>query len=279
MKKFLGTTYTVLLYLFALIGLVLTLGYIAVYFHLTDTAGIVDLQNQAFQEAARNASSTVPIDTAWEQTPEWATLQQAIAKDQGVIAQVSVITGVDQRLIVAQLVVEQLRVYTSEREVFKSVFAPLSILGSQSQFSWGIMGIKEDTAIQIENNLQESTSPYYLGPQYQHLLDFSTDNPTEERFSRLTNEDNHYYDYLYTALYLKQIETQWKNAGFDISDRPEILSTLYNIGFQHSNPNANPSVGGAEIPINGRIYSFGSLAYDFYFSTELTNLFPQMIKK
>jgi hypothetical protein len=147
--------------------------------------------------------------------------------------------------------------------------------------------MKEATAVEVENNLKDPTSPYYPGPQYADLLDFpgtagldasTTDASStvqEERFTRMTSQDNHYYNYLYAALYIKEIETQWQNAGFPITNRPDIIATLYNIGFEHSNPNANPQVGGAAIVINGVTYSFGGLADQFYTSNLLTNLFPQ----
>jgi hypothetical protein len=177
-------------------------------------------------------------------------------------------------MIVAPLVVEQLRMFFDERELFKTVFAPLKILGVQSQFSWGVMGVKQETAVAIEEHLKDSSSPFYLGPSYEHLLDFSTDNPDQERFARLTDQHNRYYSYLYGALYIKELETQWQKAGFSISDKPEIIGTLYNIGFAHSQPNASPQIGGAEISIGDTSYSFGALAADFYHSQELIEYFP-----
>jgi hypothetical protein len=74
---------------------------------------------------------------------------------------------------------------------------------------------------------------------------------------------------LYAGLFIKQIITQWKNAGFDISHSPEIISTIYNLGFSKSIPNANPQSGGAQITIDGINYSFGSLGAQFYNSDEL----------
>ncbi|MGM3099375.1 hypothetical protein, partial [Bacillus cereus group sp. BC327] len=61
------------------------------------------------------------------------------------------------------VVPEQTRFFTSNREVFKRYFEPLKILGSLSQFSLGVSGIKEETAIQIENQALDSTSPFYPG--------------------------------------------------------------------------------------------------------------------
>ena len=138
------------------------------------------------------------------------------------------------------------------------------------------MGIKEFTAVQVENNLKDKASLYYLGPQFEHTLDYATStNVSTARFLRMTDQHNHYYSYLYAGLYLNQIMHQWKAAGFDISNRYEILSTLYNIGFTHSLPNADPKSGGAPIPIGNQVLSFGTLASQFYNSNELVNEFPK----
>lgn len=280
MKNILIKVLYIIVIIFALIGLFLTLGYLAVLLHLTDTQGIVDNQNQAFQASGTTtsivASSTDNLNAStWEGIPEWTTLSEAMTKDTGLIIHVSNVTGVPPRLIAAQLVAEQLRLYTSEREVYKEFFAPLKILGTQSQFSLGILGFKEDTAIAVENNLKDPTSQYYPGQSYEHLLDFSTTDVNTERFNRLTDDHYYYYDYLYAALYIKEVETQWMNAGFDISNNIGVISTLYNIGFAHSNPNANPQVGGAEIDIASSTWSFGSLAASFYNSNELLEELPR----
>jgi len=57
-------------------------------------------------------------------------------------------------------------------------------------------------------------------------------------YNRLSNAQDHYYSYLYTALYIKEVEAQWQKAGFDISQNPGAVATLFNIGFQGSRPNA-----------------------------------------
>ena len=186
-KKILKKIFLGIVYFFAVIGFVLTSGYFAVRFHLTNSAGIIDQQSASFLSESASTSTRPSVDMAWSKGDEWVPLSQAMTKDAGIVEHVSAITGVDGRLITAQLVAEQLRLFTDEREVFKQVFAPLKILGSQSQFSWGIMGIKEDTAIAIENNLKDTSSPYYLGPQYEHLLDFQTNDIQTERFNRIVD--------------------------------------------------------------------------------------------
>ena len=97
----------------------------------------------------------------------------------------------------------------------------------------------------------------------------------EERFTRMTNQRDHYYSYLYAGLYIKQMMNQWKVAGFDIAKKPEVVSTLYNIGFSHSVPKNDPKSGGAKIEIGDYVYSFGSLGAEFYNSNELLEEFPR----
>ena len=78
----------------------------------------------------------------------------------------------------------------------------------------------------------------------------------------------------FRCLNIKQIKVQWERAGFPISDRPEILATLYNVGFEVSVPKANPVVGGSTVMIRQKPYSFGAIAFEYYYSGELFDLFP-----
>ena len=94
-------------------------------------------------------------------------------------------------------------------------------------------------------------------------------------YARLTDAKDHYYSYLYTALFLKEIEAQWLRAGYDISKRPDVLVTLFNLGFNASEPKANPQVAGARITVGGQSYSFGYLGTLFYNSEELIDVFPE----
>ena len=106
-------------------------------------------------------------------------------------------------------------------------------------------------------------------------MDFATGtDPVKERYNRLTDDKNHFYSYLYGALIIKEFESQWAKAGYPIDYRPEISATLFNIGFNHSLPKADPAVGGSTIEIEGDKYFFGSLAYEFYYSGELSQEFP-----
>lgn len=281
-KKYAKQVFFILVYIFAAIGFGLVVGYFLIKSGLTNQQGIIDAQREAFLAAgvaatsSSSASQSIPEFTGpWPLSPEWAIMESAIRKDQTVITQASADSGVPARLIVANLVAEQLRLFFTDREDYKKFFYPLKILGPQTQFSWGVMGMKEATAVDVENHLKDSASPYYLGPAYEHLLDFKTADVTTERFTRMTDQHDHYYSYLYAGLYLREIEHQWTVAGFPIDKNPAVLSTLYNIGFKYSMPNANPHVGGAAITLSDGTRSFGALAQEFYDSSLLTDIIPR----
>ena len=208
-------------------------------------------------------------------TTEWEFFKTGVVKDKDVLKRVEDETGIKSRVLVSIMVAEQMRLFYSDRAWFKQAIAPTKVLASMSQFSLGILGVKNETAVATENNLKTPESDFYPGIQFEHTLDFTTQEVDAERFNRLTDAHDHYYSYLYAALYCKEILAQWKRAGFDISERPEILATLFNIGFSHSTPNSDPQIGGAEITINDKQFSFGGLAYNFYYSGELLDEFPQ----
>lgn len=264
--------FTILLYIFAAIGLFLVAGYAAVRLGLTNESGIIDVQRESF--LGQNASGSVVTD--WQTSEEWGILDGAIRRDEAVIARAAADSGVPARLIIANLVAEQLRLFFTEREAYKQFFYPLKILGPQTQFSWGVMGMKEETAIPVEEHLKDPASPFYLGPAYEHALDFATTTDIKTaRFVRMTDQHDHYWSYLYAGLYMREVEAQWRAAGFPIDGNVAVISTLYNIGFTHSLPKADPQVGGAAITIGTKTYSFGGLAADFYNSGLLLDIFPR----
>lgn len=261
-----------IVYIFATIGFVLTSGYFAVQIGLTNEQGIIDNQRAGFLTIDDPKTIATPL---WINSEEWTVLKKAITRDAVTIYKASYNAGVNPRLLVSVLVPEQLRLFYSEREIFKKIFAPLQILGNQNQFSWGIMGIKQETAKEIESNLKNQNSIYYLGKENEKLLDFNTEDINQERFQRLIDEKDHYYSYFYAALYIRQIISGWQKSGYNIINKPEIIGTLYNIGFTHSNPKENPQVGGSSIKLNNKEYSFGNLTGEFYHSNELEELFPK----
>lgn len=210
----------------------------------------------------------------WMNTPEWEALKAAIVKDKALIDSAAMVTGVEARLIVGCLIGEQIRLFNSKREMYKKYLGPVKVLSVQSQFSFGVNGIKDFTAAWVERNLKDDTSAFYMGKRYEHILDFKTADHQTERINRLVDYRNHYYSYVYTGCIIHQTKKQWERAGFNISNRPEILFTLFNIGFSESHPSANPQCGGSHITVADKVYTFGAIGFDFYYSGELAKEFP-----
>ncbi|MBQ9474220.1 MAG: hypothetical protein IJU81_07410 [Bacteroidales bacterium] len=210
----------------------------------------------------------------WMATDEWELLKPSIAKDSAAIREAARLTGVEPRLIAACLVGEQIRLFNTKREKVKQYLGPMKVLAVENQLSWGVNGIKEYTAIAVERNLKDSLSEFYMGRKYEHLLDFETDDTASERYNRIVNYRDHLYSYIYTGCILHQTKLQWERAGYDISGRPDILVTLFNLGFQVSKPKANPVCGGSRVVVDDVTYTFGALGFDFYYSGEMSDVFP-----
>lgn len=272
-----------LIVFFALIGLLFTGVFLAMQFGLLNVRGSINERNQFFfgSAATVDTPSEPCVEAAtktclWNNTPEWHVVKGGLIKDTDIILRVSKETGVPARLIASVVVPEQTRFFTANREIFKRYFEPLKILGSLSQFSLGVSGIKEETARAIETHAKDTTSPFYPGEGVAALIAYaSTTDQKTELYNRLTDPKNHYYSYLYTALYIKEISAQWSRAGYDITNRGDIVATLFNIGFQGSKPNPTPSAGGAGITTGGATYTYGTLGGLFYTSDELLDIFPR----
>lgn len=269
-----------LVFIFAGIGFLFTSVFVAMQFGWLNVRGSIDARNNSIISIGSSGSSPVKdsctdgsLSCSWANTAEWETVAGGLAKDHVVIERVSSETGVPARLIASVVVPEQIRFFTANREVFKRYFEPLKILGSLSQFSLGVSGIKQDTAEAIEKYAADPASPFYPGDGYAELIAYDEGlDESDALFNRLTDEKNHYYSYLYTAVFIKEIMAQWERAGYSLSDKPEIVATLFNIGFNGSRPNVNPQTGGAPVTVGGFEYTFGALAGLFYRSSELPTL-------
>lgn len=232
-----------------------------------------------FSECARvTIPDTTPIVQtayAWADSPEWQVLKSAFIRDQDVIRQAAEVSGISPRLLLGGVIGEQFRFFTGKRDSFKSYFEPLKILASLSKFSYGIAGLKPETVERIEQNLHNPQSVFYLGKEMEQVITYPIDVDQETvRFDRITDTKNPYYSYLYVGLFMRQVIEQWKASGYDIAHRPDVLSTLYNLGFNRSIPKLTPTAGGAPITVNGVQYNFGELGEQFYYSGELIQEFP-----
>ncbi len=284
-SKKLKHLYFFFVHLFAAVGLLFSFVFIGMQFNLFAVKGSIAERNSFFQNSSSSPTLSKDEYTCTDGksvcdlflTPEWQTVSYGLTKDSSLLQKVSSETGVPVRLLVSLAVPEQLRFFSAEREVYKKYFEPLKILGTMSQFSLGVTGIKPHPAEMIENNLVATTSPYYLGTDFESKLTYGDGvDKDKEQYLRLTNSKDHYYSYLYTALFIKQIEMSWKSAGHPITKENEgVYATLFNLGFEKSLPNAYPKVGGATIKLGGKTYTYGEIASRFLASSELVRLFPK----
>ena len=295
-KKVIHHTSFVVVGLFTLIGLTFSGVFVAMQFHWLNVEGSSISRDSFFKtlpkapilaaKVSKGATSQscveqlsngtqVPV-CAWNESAEYATIRDGLVKDSKVINEVAQQTGVSSRMIAATVVPEQLRWFTDDRETFKKVFEPLKILGVASNMTYGIGGFHPDTAQRVEQYTMDTNSPFYAGPGMAALVAYpSTENPKDTNLlARLSDSTDHYYSYLYVALFIKEITNQWASAGYDITNRPDVIVTLYNIGFDKSVPKSDPQIGGATITVNNTKYSYGELGTDFYYSDELTQIFP-----
>ncbi|MBP7804817.1 MAG: hypothetical protein KA052_01180 [Candidatus Pacebacteria bacterium] len=278
MPVFWKTIFKTFLFIFAFIGLGFTVVFLGMRMGIFNVRGSIQERNEFFENTETTVATCMDDSRScdWMKTPEWTAIKGGLEKDAEIILRVSRETGVSPRMIVAAVVPEQTRFFTSNREIFKSYFEPMKVLGSLTKFSLGISGIKQETANEIEKYAQDPNSVFYPGREMAELFAYAEgENRSNVLYARLTDAKDHYYQYLYTALYIKEIEAHWANEGYDISQNSGVVVTLFNLGFRASKPKSNPIVAGAPITTGGKVYTYGALGAAFYDSNELRGIFPR----
>lgn len=288
-KKVFKKIFQYLLYIFALIGFVFFFIYFAIQFGWLNVRGSASQRNSYFKiskgdnisiQELKDDPLCVPSTTcAWASSDEWALMKEVFTRDQEIIKRAAHDAGVEPRILLGGVIGEQFRFFGNRRESFKQYFEPLKILASLSNTSYGIAGLKPKTLVQIEDHMKDSKSPYYMGKDMENFFIYDEGaDVAKVQFERITDVKNPYYSYLYAGLYMKQIQNQWAKSGYDITRHPEVTGTLYNLGFYYSIPKADPQSGGSVVTVNGQDYNFGDLAYEFYYSGELADVFPFGVK-
>jgi hypothetical protein len=255
---------------------------------MLDAVTVIMRDNKQFIREMKDVNKKAKFNTgsvyAWSNYTVWKQFCNTIIKDKRAIDSVSRLTGVESRIIVMCVVGEQLRMFNSGREKFKQYVYPYSRLILPSNRGYGVSGILEHTALRIESTLFNEKDPFYPGDYFQQTINVRDSFPEvindsisshkHKTIQRLIKGGDHYYSYLYTAFLMRQFQAHWERNGFDLSNRPEILGTLFNLGYQKSKPKKNPEVGGSTFKIGEKDYTFGGLCFEFYYSGELQDAFP-----
>jgi hypothetical protein len=214
----------------------------------------------------------------------WNTFCNAVRKDKAAIDSAARIAGVESRMIVMCLVGEQVRMFNASRERFKQYVYPFNSVILPNNRGYGVTSILEHTALRIERQLVDKNSKFYPGDYFYKCLNTTDAAPglvvdsikahQHKTIQRLIKGGDHFYSYLYTAFLIRQYQAHWQREGFDLSYRPEIVGTLFNLGFDKSKPKKNPEVGGSSFKVGDKEYTFGGLCFEFYYSGEMMQDFP-----
>lgn len=146
--------------------------------------------------------------------------------------------NVDPRTIFSVIYTERMLNYDWKDDALDVI---LAINGKNS--SIGFCQIKLHTAYWIERNLNNPLSPYYLGKETGKR--FPKSRYRDELIGKLKAVD---LNIQYAVVYIAMFQRRWGGMGFDISENPGILGTLYSTGAYkkdgsertpHSSPKMN----------------------------------------
>jgi hypothetical protein len=209
----------------------------------------------AGDSSCRHSRTGRPFE--WSETPLWDSTKVALQDDLPAIREAAARTGLSPRLVALPALCEHLRRAESFREAYKRFFTRFIPMGN---LSMGVTGIKPESLADLVPWCDSADLP---------LVDSM---PLDTIRHRLQGPDRS-WSYLYAALYMKCILRQWQASGVDLSRRPEIVMTVYNLGMRHCPPRPEPLAGGAVFEIGGTEHSFGSFSREFYWSGQM---YPQL---
>ena len=251
-----------------------------------DATALLLKDNRTFNNELKNLKAKKDNKSLFEFSnyAVWKTFCDAVRKDKAAIDSASRITGVESRMIVMCLVGEQVRMFNASRERFKQYVYPFNNIILPRNRGYGVTSILEHTALRIERQLIDKNNKFYPGDYFYKCLNTTDAAPSlvvdsikahqHKTIQRLIKGGDHFYSYLYTGFLIRQYQAHWQLEGFDLSYRPEIVGTLFNLGFEKSKPKKDPEVGGSSFKVGNNEYTFGGLCYEFYYSGEMMKDFP-----
>lgn len=217
---------------------------------LTDSGDGLLLETMLAVSDTSQARSKVSRPFEWSESPLWDSTRVALEEDLPVIREAARRMGLSPRLVALPALCEHLRRAESFRETYKKLFTKFIPMGN---LSMGVTGIKPESLAKLLPFCDSADLP---------LIDSM---PLDTIRRRLQSSDRS-WAYLYAGLYMKCVIRQWREAGVDLSRRPEIVMTIYNLGLNHCPPRPNPLAGGAVFRIGDVEHSFGSFSREFYWS-------------
>jgi hypothetical protein len=127
------------------------------------------------------------------------------------------------------------------------------LAGAGYNSSMGLGQVKLETAIWIEENINDPSSNYYLGEDHRPLLRQSVSRL--DLVQKLATDSS---NLLYVTAYLEMIKHRWKAAGTPLDTSISVVASLYALGAMKANGDERMPHGHAEPN------QFGRVAEQFY---------------
>lgn len=174
------------------------------------------------------------------------------------IEKIAEIYDIDEKKIISSIAVEQLRYLSTQRWYAKYLIQSSPYLTTFSKFSYWLWWVKVETAREIQESVKKYNKEIY--EKY-----FAKDSmKTDEELIEVLKDD--FWWFLYTGWLIFSIEQRWKTAGFDISNKPWVVTTLYNMWNPDDKiPNSSPKIGGSLIAVNWKDMYFWEIWFLYYY--------------
>lgn len=158
-----------------------------------------------------------------------------ITQNKSLIYKACDLFDVDVKILSSIIFVERRENFTWEDDAMDEYLAQVGL-----NSSIGFCQVKLKTTYWIENQLNDTSSIFYPGENYNHILDVS--KSSREIIDKLQNDS---LNIMYAAAYLRIMISRWEKEDYPIDQKSDILGTLYSTGLFYRNgeerkPNSNP---------------------------------------
>ena len=184
-----------------------------------------------------------------------------------IIREVSQNTGLDEKLIMASVWVEQLRYMTTDRWYAKEMIKQNLPLTTFNKFSYWIWWIKFDTYQKINSDLKQYNPDLYQTYFQEYDMKSKIDTNwtlvySDPKIQEVLEDD--YSGILYSAWLLYNIKKKRELAGQPIDNKVWVIITLYNM-WNKKEAHSNPDVWGSRIYVDSdHTYYFWELWFIMY---------------
>lgn len=169
---------------------------------------------------------------------------------------------IDPLLIKSVIGVEQLRFMTTQRGKLKDAITQNLPLINFSKFSFWLAWIKVETFRSINQDLQSYVPQIYN----KYFKSYSEEWYNDTQIIRILRDDISWIYYIWWLLLTSQ--EKWKEWWVDISNRPDIITTIYNM-WNKKAPRQNPESWWSLLDVFDKPIYFWDLGAIYYYYLKL----------